>query len=50
MDERTVRKMISRAFFGRGISNPKFKEIVAKVHFTIERGTCSIKEGKRFSR
>lgn len=45
MDERTFRKMISRAFFGRGISNPKLKEMAAKVHFIIERGTCSIKGG-----
>ena len=46
MDKRIVRKMISRAFFGRGISNPKLKEMAAKVHFIIERGTCSIKEEK----
>jgi hypothetical protein len=46
MNERTTRKMISRAFFGRGISNPKFKEMAAKAHFIIERGTCTLKDKK----
>ena len=41
------RRLLARAFFGRGASNPKAKELVAKAHFTLERGTCTIKkEGK----
>lgn len=41
------RRLLARALFGRGASNPKAKELVAKAHFKLERGTCTIKkEGK----
>lgn len=47
MSEEAFRKMFSRAVFGRGESNPKMKELAANAHFTLERGTCTIKkEGK----
>lgn len=41
------RRLLARALFGRGASNPKAKELVAKAHFTLERGTCTIKKEEK---
>ena len=47
LERRQIRKAVMyRCFFGSGIGNPRYRELVAKMHVIIEHGTCDLKEGR----